>query len=308
MMTISVTKVEANSVRSKLTAPPRHVPGRRSSICLEHRRAPWCSRRAGSLARTVVVARPGDEQAEPLGERRRAWRTPPGVWSRWCTSSPASPAAASSSTTASPTARPPRCATRVGDDRHSPGRAHQLDRPHRVGRVVGDVVGAVVAEAAPRTPRRGGATTAGGHQRVGDVRPPRRGAVPHLGAHRLHRDGDAVGRHQRDHPVEPGVAAVPRASQLRDQVGVRRGRGGRPAGGCSVPPAARHLDAAHQPDAVCRAPRRPPPPSPSVVSWSVSATVVSPASTARCTTTPAAPRCRRWPSSGCAGRSPRAPA
>ena len=57
------------------------------------------------LAVPVVVAGPGDEQAQGGASSVRC-RTASASWSRWCTSSPASPASTSSSTSASETTRP----------------------------------------------------------------------------------------------------------------------------------------------------------------------------------------------------------
>ena len=131
---------------------------------------------------------------------------------------------------------------RVRDDRRSPGGADDLDGAHRVGRVVRDVVGAVVAEDRRERLVAVG-DDAGAHEGVGDVRPTRRGAGLDLGPHRLDGHGDAVGRHPRDHPVEAGVARAAGVLELGGEVGVRRvGEVGEEVD--ALPPAgARHLDA-----------------------------------------------------------------
>jgi hypothetical protein len=138
---------------------------------------------------------------------------------------------------------------RVRDHGHATGRTHDLDGPHRVGRVVLDVVGA----AATQPPREGLVTVPddpGRHERVRDVRATGSGARLDLRPDLLDRHGDAVGRHLRDHRIEPGVAAVERPFQLGHEVGVGRvGEVGQQVDALVVP-AARDLDARNQTDAV----------------------------------------------------------
>ena len=274
-ITSSVTKVEVNSVRSRAHGSHHRAPRTPAPRSPRAPLGPSCSPRAGSAC-------------PRRGSRSTRWRAGPSEPAsalevahglRACGRGGAPRARRARRRPAPRRARHPRTRPRVPrpgvrDDGHSPGRPHQLDRAHRVGRVVRDVVGAVVAEpprerlvaVARPTPAVTSASAMCGRPAVAPSST--------SGAHRLHR--------HRGMP-SAAISATIRSSRVSRLSRARASSATSSASSGSgryasrwmplAPPAARHLDAGHQPDAV-RARRvarlRPA----HVVSWSVSATVV----------------------------------
>ncbi len=142
MITNSVTKTSMNSLTSRLIGLSRRHQRHPAVACaeqrLEHLRVGGVLAEPVVLAGAVVVAGPGDQQAELGGQRPQPVRWSAGGLSRWSTSSPASPAAAIAWIASSPTVVPRVAAAGWAKTGTPPAARTSSDRAHGVDVVVAD--------------------------------------------------------------------------------------------------------------------------------------------------------------------------